>query len=257
VIAPLLALALISVAAAGIEGDEEEEALTAVPEPMLLESITDVDLAHAGELEMDIDFSIVPSVANSIIGGRFESEWRASQRVGLALELSFAREARTSDNYAFGARAAASFVLLHDFARNLHLQAVLAGRAPLETDESIAHDAAETSLPFAGGIHAAIGLGPLSLRAQLLGEAGEGNVAHAPVHAGIVALLRVDDLGFFGAEWIQDWALERPFTVAPEVVFDGATRRLPFRVGMTVPIHLGVERNQAFNVITRIILELD
>jgi hypothetical protein len=251
-----LALACIAAAPRGDDDDGDARESKQVPEPLLVESITDVDGASAGEYEMDIDFFAVPSVSNSIVGTRVEGEWRASERLGVALELSFAREVKTPDNYAFGARLATSFVLLHDFAHNLHIQAVGTFRAPLETDEDVAHDAAETALPYGAGVHAATMLGPTSFRLEILGEAGD-HAVHAPLHVGVVALCLVDGLGYVGAELIQDWALRDPFTIAPEIVFDGGPRGLPFRVGIVVPVHLGVSDDRAFNVITRLTLELD
>jgi hypothetical protein len=257
VIAPLVCALLLS-AVAGQTDDEGEEEESHLPEPLLVESVTDVDGAKAGELEMDVDFFAVPSTSNQIAGTRVEAEWRASERLGLAMELAFVREGSVKDNFAFAARASASYVLLHDFEHNFHLQAVGGFHIPLETDEDIAHDAAESALPYSAGLHAAWLQGPIELRAELLGEAGEmARSAHAPVHFGVAGLVVIDPFGYAGVEFIQDWALPDPFTIAPEIVLDGEPHHLPFRLGFVFPVHLGVGSDRAYNAIMRLVLELD
>src|SRR5207245_9399025 len=63
-----------------------------MPEPLLTESITDLDGALAGEVEIDVSASVLRRATGP---GQWQSsvevEWRAVERLGLALERGVGR----------------------------------------------------------------------------------------------------------------------------------------------------------------------
>src|SRR4051812_42505740 len=84
-----------------------------MPEPLLAESVTDIDSSEAGELELDV------SAARTSPGRTWlaaaEVEWRALERLGLALEVGAGLDAAARSEDPMSVRLAAAFVLLHDF----------------------------------------------------------------------------------------------------------------------------------------------
>ncbi len=89
-----------------------------MPEPLLGESITDLDGTEAGELEVDV--TGLSRRPGDLWTGELEVEWRALTRLGLSLEAGAAHQGAGS-GVATSLRPSASFVLFHDPVRDLHL----------------------------------------------------------------------------------------------------------------------------------------
>src|SRR6266852_555833 len=89
-----------------------------MPEPSLGESITDLDGTAAGALEVGV--TGLSRRPGDLWSGELEVEWRALTRLGLSLAAGAAHE-EAAGGVAGSLRPSASFVLLHDPARDLHL----------------------------------------------------------------------------------------------------------------------------------------
>ncbi|MGH7434325.1 MAG: hypothetical protein ACRENE_01470, partial [Polyangiaceae bacterium] len=104
-----------------------------MPESLLVESVTDIDSADAGEAEYEAN---VASLGARSGGARetlasLEVEWRVLRELGLRFEPSYARvvaagASRSDDR--FGLAGALAVGVFHDFARDAHVQIELLGR---------------------------------------------------------------------------------------------------------------------------------
>ena len=113
----------------------------AIPEQILTESVTDIDADEAGEAEIVLNVQTLRARRGGarVYTSGLEIEWRVLRDVGLRLEPSYAAtqdEARSRD-HEFGLSAAGSYALLHDFARDIHVQA----EARLQTELDAWHAA--------------------------------------------------------------------------------------------------------------------
>ncbi len=214
-----------------------------MPEPLLGESITDLDGTEAGELEVDV--TGLSRRPGDLWTGELEVEWRALTRLGLSLEAGAAHQGAGS-GVATSLRPSASFVLFHDPVRDLHLMLDASVRL-LENDSEA--EPGEPALPLAFSLRGGIRRGPLTLRGALGGGAG-GHSAHTvPLRAQGAALLEAP-FGFWGIEADGDFARSSPWVLAPELVL--GTRAL--HVGVAMPWELGAGRLGAF---VRLIFEVD
>src|SRR3989475_12424758 len=95
-----------------------------MPEPLLTESITDLDGARAGGVEVDVNglvlrrTSAVRQWQTSV-----EAEWRALERLGLALVLGVGRVLDGATSPAISVRLAAGWVWTPSQPHGLHLLA--------------------------------------------------------------------------------------------------------------------------------------
>jgi hypothetical protein len=232
-----------------------------MPESLLTESATDVDAEDRGEVEYEANLAAVAARAG---GARatltsLEVEWRVLKNLGLRLEPTYARIADagpTSARNALGVSGALAFGLFHDFARDLHVQAEILGRAP-DSGSALVFAPGETELPLAADLLGAIRFGRWTMRATLGGEAG-GAFAHAPLHTDLALLTGIvpeESFGFVALEARADWARDAPLVVAPEVVADTTPIGLPFRVGVALPVNIGAESTRpSYGVFLRLIL---
>jgi hypothetical protein len=213
-----------------------------MPEPLIGESVTDIDSTEAGELEGD---------ATGVIrrpGGlwttELEIEWRALSRLGVSLEGTAARE--VTGTTATELRPALAFVLLHDQARDFHLMIDATARL-FENDSE--PGLGEPALPVAFSLRGGIRRRWLTLRGALGASAG-GHSAHVvPLRAEAAALVEVP-FGFWGVEGMADLARSSPWMLAPEVVLGtGAVQ-----IGAALPWEPGTGR---FGALVRLIFEVD
>ncbi len=157
-----------------------------LPESLLTESATDVDAEEGGEIEYEANVATVGARAGGAraILTSLEVEWRVLREVGLRIEPSYARlvdsDAGGGRNQ-FGVAGALALGLLHDFARDLPVQAELLGRTPDSANARV-FEPGETELPVAADIVAAVRSGRWTFRATVGAEAG-GRLEHAPVLA--------------------------------------------------------------------------
>jgi hypothetical protein len=214
-----------------------------MPEPLIGESVTDLDSTEAGELE--VDATGVIRRPGGLWSTELEIEWRALSRLGFSLEGATSRE--ETGTTATELRPSLSFVLLHDPARDLHL--MIDATARLFEDDAATPGLGEPALPVAFSLRGGMRRGWFTLRGALGASAG-GHSAHAvPLRTEAAALLEVP-FGFWGIEGVADFARSSPWMLAPEVVLGtGAVQ-----IGAALPWEPGTGR---FGALVRLILEVD
>ena len=240
---------------------DERSGSRKLPEPVLAETITDIDGAEAGEVEFDA----VVSTARSRRHERswqsaLEVEWRATERLGLALQGGAAGTSREG-NAGPGMRAGASWMVLRDFARDLYLQAELNVRI-VDGARGLADvDVSDAALPISFGLRWGIRLAPLTLRAGLGGQVDPQRAHDRPFWQSIAILLAPGSdarIGFTGIEILADWAYEHPLAIAPDLQLDGARYGLPIRLGLAVPWKPRAASDEpSLGVYVRIIVEVE
>jgi len=232
-----------------------------MPEPILTESVTDLDAVEAGETE----FAVNDLALRAGDGGRFwftsvEAELRATARLGLRLEPSYASTiSRSPPDRSFGLGVAGAWSLFHDIVRDLHLQAEIAVRA-FGGEVADTAPSGRPKLPTEMGLRAGGRFGAWTIRPSV-GVEAFGHSEHVPIWGGLAVLhaLGSDDrLGFVGAEIEVDGDRRYPFTVAPNYLVDATTVRVPIRLGIAIPWVLGAARDAAsIGIYTRVLLRFD
>jgi hypothetical protein len=213
-----------------------------MPEPLIGESITDLDGTEAGELEADAT-GVVQRGGSWSTG--LEIEWRALSRLGVSLEGTTSGEGNGST--ATELRPSVAFVLLHDQASDLHL--MIDATARLFENDVANPGLGEPALPVAFSLRGGIRRSWLTLRGALGAGAG-GHSAHVvPLRTEAAALIEVP-FGFGGVEGAADFARSSPWMVAPEIVFGTGALRL----GAALPWEPGTGR---FGALLRLIVEID
>jgi hypothetical protein len=231
-----------------------------MPEPLIGESITDLDRVEAGELEVDLTTLVRGSSAlgpGSWISS-LEAEWGVTRRLGLAIEVGLAKSFSldsTSTSVQPEVRLAASWALLHDLARDIHLQAEASQF--FGESESQAIEPGESALPFAFGLRGGVRRGRWTVRAALGGAIGSGSAHRLPVRAELALFAEFGagrSLGFAGVELDGDWARRDPLLLAPTFLIDGARFGLPFRLGVCTPLVVS-RRGTPASILVRLIYE--
>ena len=213
-----------------------------MPEPLIGESVTDLDSIEAGEVE--IDATGVIRRPGGLWSTGLEIEWRALSRLGVSLEGAASRE--DMGGTATELRPSLAFVLLHDQARDLHLMIDATARL-FENDSE--PGLGEPALPVAFSLRGGIRRSWFTLRGALGASAG-GHSAHVvPLRAEAATLLEAP-FGFWGIEGAADFARPSPGMLAPEAVLGTGTVQL----GAALPWEPGTGR---FGALVRLILEFD
>jgi hypothetical protein len=200
-----------------------------LPEPILVESVTDVDSREAGELELELLTSVVGLHPGSPYAMRLEAEWRVTERLGFKLEAGFDRTEAVAPSVSAGT----SFVLFHLMPLNLHGQAVVYGRWPLDRDDVALLDPAEPVTLVAAGAHLAWQWRLLSARAEVTSGVG-GPIAYAPIRANAALLFGTGSL-FGGFEAMTDFARREPLLLAFEAELRQLIDENRFGVAVAIP----------------------
>lgn len=217
-----------------------------LPESILTESATDIDAEAAGELEYEANLTNLRArvgAAQETLAS-LEIEWRALRQLGFRLEPSVAHLAdtpRATGHDSYGLGGAMAVGLLHDFVHDWHLQAEFLGRTS-RYETAHVFDPSDTQLPYAADLLSALRIGRWTFRSTVGIEAG-GPYARAPLHSDVAILTGIaqeERFGFLVIEGRADWARSAPLVVAPEYVADATALGLPFRLGIALPINVGV-----------------
>jgi len=227
-----------------------------MPEPLITESITDLDGDQAGELELDLDGLLgTRRDASADWQGALEVEWRALERLGLSLELDLGGALGSSDTV-IAVRPAASWLLLHQRPLDLHLMVELSLRLPTSADAD--HEPAEGAMPLNGGLRAGLRSGAWTARGFLGAGVGAGSAHALPLRLEAALLWERPSLLFLGVESRADWSVRAPWTLAPDLVLRGRRFGLPFDVGVAAPWSLGARSGEPqLGILLRLMLELD
>jgi hypothetical protein len=232
-----------------------------MPEPLLTESITDLDGERAGEIEIDANGSLLRrATAVSQWQGSLEAEWRALERLGLAVDVGLGRVLDGTSSPVVSVRPAASWVLTHSQPLDFHLMAEVSARISRDSTEAV-QDSGEGALPLSGGLRFGIRRGWFTVR-SFLGAGAGGHSAHAlPLRTQAAVLAefgRSGRLGFGGFEMDADWGRRTPFTLAANVVVRGSHLHVPFDLGIAVPwTPQSRYGDGSLGVLVRLIFEID
>jgi len=257
----LLVTALGSPVRAEVRTAVASPARARMPEPLLTESITDLDGARAGEVEIDVNGSAI----RRRTGVRqwqssVEVEWRALERLGLSLDLGVGRVLDGAASPVVSVHPAASWVLMHSQPLDFHLMAEVSARIPQDATEDVP-DPDDGAMPLSGGFRFGIRHEWITLRAFLGAGAGSHSARAVPLRAQAAVLAEFGEggrLGFAGFEMDADWARRTPLTVAPNLILRGAHLHVPFDLGIAVPWTPQSRYGDAsVGVLLRLILESD
>jgi hypothetical protein len=238
-----------------------------MPEPLIGESITDIDSDEAGEIEVDLTGALYHARHGLTWGtGSAELELKITRRLGVTLELGFV--GATEHGLHGEIAAGLSVAIWHDYRRDIHLQ--FEARSIVLDNEFIR--AAEAPMPDAGAPPIAFGLRSAFRRRWLTARFGFGpSIAGTggPVPLWADAALYAEWGGrvagprgissFAGVEVVTDWASATPVVISPEVVIGVHTHEVPIRLGFGVPFFIANrDRGQPLvGGILRLMLELD
>lgn len=240
------AAALVVVTSPARADDDDARVRPPLPEPILTETVTDVDGAEAGEVEVEVNASALRARREGayLYQGSVELEWLVTRRFGLRIEPLVSRgleptaaSARTEGGLGGGL----SWKLVNDFAHDFHVQIEALARAPWDQTSIIAQPG-DPELPFVLDVRSGARAGWLTVRSAL-GVGLGGTSAHAPLRAGLALLApfeKTGRFGFFGVEVDADAARDDPFVVALDIVPDLTPAGLPFRLGLAIPWNVGV-----------------
>jgi hypothetical protein len=226
-------------------------------EPLIGETITDIDGDEAGEGEVDGTAWGNTRLRAPAFGlGELELEIKLTRRIGIAVAVEASGDP-SSAFQAVGVRVGAALGLLHDWRHDLHLQLEATARA-FEAERSDG-DRVESDAPYRVGLRAGYRHVWLTLRAGAgLSFGGE---RLAPVWLDLAILGewgRPRGRSFAGVEMVSDFSLRIPVVVIPEIAIGFAARRFPLRVGAGVPIGVGYRaRDCSFGGLLRLILEVE
>jgi hypothetical protein len=221
-VAGSLGLALL---AANAHAGEERPKL---PEPVIAESITDIDASESGELEGD---AVGAAAASGGWAASAEVEWRATDRLGVAAEGTLVREGGAS---ASDVLVGLSWLLAADRAHEMYLQVEASGAIEQNADLAPPVALGDPALPYALGLRWAARRGWWTLRAGLGAEfGGTPRPGGVPLRSSVALLGQLGPL-VPGLELLADGARAPALKFAPTVLWDATTMRLPIRIGAAV-----------------------
>jgi hypothetical protein len=230
-----------------------------MPEPLIGESITDIDAEDAGEIETDFSgLVIAPIHTNDVyyVGGA-ELEYRITRRLGASIEFGmYGAMMGENPRRIANLRAGASFALLHTRS-GLHLQLEAKVRAFDEIAPPFNEEFSEPtdpSLPYSFGLRAGYRRKWLTLRGGFGYALGESSPRPVPLIIDTAVLIEFAR-GFTGVEVNADLGRPSPLIVIPEVVL-GLNKESSVRLGLGMPILFG-SGIVSLSGLARLIVELD
>ncbi len=248
-------------AATALADTDEPRGAAPIPEPIVTETVTDIDGHEAGEYEVEATVMNLRPLGR---GGyravaSAELEWLVTSRLGFRMEPSFAHELDGQLGDAtneVGGSLAVSWKLFHDFRRNVHVQLEAVGRLPWRHE--VTAEPGEPALPVAFDLPVAVRGGAFVVRGAVgWGVGGVGE--HAPVRSKLALLTDLGPshrFGFWGIELDADGARRAPFVVALDVVPDLTPLGLPFQFGVALPWTIGAHSDEpSLGLMFRLIFE--
>jgi hypothetical protein len=230
---------------------------SAMAEPLIGETITDIDGDEPGEGEIDGTAWGAGWPRGIAYGlGELEGELKLTKRVGAAIAIESSGD--RSGGAGLGIRAGASLGLLHDFRHDFHLQ--LEATVQLFEAERGSDGGIELEAPYRAGLRAGYRHhGWLTLRAGA--GLAFGGPRTVPLWVELALLGEwgpVERRSFAGVEVLGDFAARLPIIVIPEIAIGLRIHRLPVRVGVGLPITLGYARSDySLGGLFRLIFEVE
>lgn len=225
----------------GAPAAAQEQSRAPVPEPLLTETVTDIDGTEAGEIELEANGSVMRALhgGDKALDASVEMEWLVTRRLGIRVEPTLSRDTDGSASDGVGVSGGASWKLLQDFEDELHVDAEVLGRAPWSDTPII--QPGNPALPLAFDLRAAWHRDPLTLRWSA-GVGAFGDAAHVPLRASLAGLFPFEDsgrFGFWGLELDVDGARRAPVVAALDIVPNFEPTGLPLRLGLGLPWVVG------------------
>jgi hypothetical protein len=237
-----LSLAVVTTLWAGRSAGEPDAVRSPIPEPIFGETVTDIDGTEAGEIEVELNGSVLRALHGGAysLDGSVELEWLVTRRLGLRLEPSVARDAVGGPpGDAAGVSGGLSWKLFQDFQHDFHVDLEVLGRVPW--DSLTIAQPGDPAQPLAVDLRAALRLDWLTLRGGV-GVGAFGQSDHVPLRAGLAALAPFESsgrFGFWGVELDADGARSAPVVCALNLVPNFTPAGLPFRIGLALPWTIG------------------
>jgi hypothetical protein len=209
-----------------------------LPEPILGETVTDIDGIEAGEVELEANGSVMRALRGRAyaLDASVEIEWLFTRDLGLRLEPSLGRDADGVSSVGAGLSGGLSVKALQDFERQVYVDVELVGRLPTPGDTPVVQ-VGDPAQPLAGDVHAGLRIGLLTLRGSA-GVGAGGAPTGLPLRGGAAVLLPIDPsgrFGFWGLEIDADGARPAPAAIALNVVPNFVPAGIPVRVGLALP----------------------
>lgn len=229
-------------------------------EPLIGESVTDVDGDEPGTVEADAKPTWRRSGDGTMwLTGESAIEIRLTRRLGI--EAGVSGSGWRDHGLRGGIDGGVSYAVLHDFARDFHLQLELRAHgdgqlvAPRTSAPPIDDDGAPVDLALRGGwrtrwLTLRFGAGPA------IGGSG------TPVRADAALYTEWGASGgtasFAGVEAVSDGTNSTPVVIAPELVFGFRASGNRFRIGGGVPVFLGNRVSGTFvGVMASVVIDFD
>jgi hypothetical protein len=213
-----------------------------IPEPLLTETVTDIDGAEAGEVEIEVNGSSIRALRGGAysVDGSLEIEWLVLRRLGVRIEPTLSRDADGAPaTTSGGVSGGVSWKLFQDFERRLHLDVEALGRAPWDASPIV--QPGDPALPLALDLRGAWQPGAVSLRWSA-GAGAFGSPEHVPLRGSVAVLAPFEGsgrFGFWGVELDADGARHAPAVVALEFVPNLEPAGIPLRLGLALPWNVG------------------
>lgn len=215
---------------------EDKRRLGPMPEPVLGESVTDIDGTRAGELEIDLTALGGHLDGDSSWGGGVAIEMRVLDWLGLEAEVGYSHgRAAGRLERELELRLLGSVSLFHDFERGLHGQVEVGARLVGERD--LGPNFGEPAAPLSGGFRLGYDQRWWTLRVGVgVATAGE-SVHQIPAWMSATGFVNFgrDRWLSFGLDAEADWTRANPFTVAPMFLLDGRLLHWPGRLALVAP----------------------
>ena len=220
-----------------------------LPEPLIGETVTDIDRDAPGELELELNTGRHPLRADPAQGmeATLEAEWRPLRRLGVAVEFgpSLQQASRL-----WSGRAAASWAL-HP-SENFHVQLEGAVQTGSEMGAELPGGPA-----LAGYVGARAGgwVGVVALRAGAGVSLGRGHQPRAAGYGTLAALVLLPGESYTGLESGVDFARQDRLVLAPHLTWSAQSWAVPLRLQLSVPVQPG--QTLHVGVLFRVLWEFD
>jgi hypothetical protein len=238
--------------------DESRGGRDPIAEPIVGETVTDIDAEEVGEVELDISALGSRRYDRTSVGmGELEIEAKLTSRLGASIAVGLGGDSSQTVG-SVGLRLAASYSVFHDRAHDLHLQLEAAARV-FEADVGSSSARIDDAAPYEFGLRAAFRRSWFTVRWGA--GVAIGGVEPVPLWADVALLAEWGRHGrrsFAGLELVTDWSSEIPLTAIPEVAVGFELGELPLRIGVGVPVSVGYRVGDlSVGALLRLMLELD
>jgi len=230
-------------------------AATPIAEPVMGETVTDIDSAEAGEVEVDSSATMLRRRSDGALFWRSETEveYRLTRWAGLGLGLEFSGGDTRSQmkTELFEVTPSLALSLWHDWEREIHIQLEATGRLREESIDQTrlpdqGFEAGESFLPYAVRLRGAWRHERLVLRPSVGMSFGGDSPRPIPLLAEMAVLVTWgrEQRSSVGIEGSMDLGRLAPFMVGPGISLAIRTMAPVVKIGLAVPLTFGTDGRQ-------------